>query len=160
MPGFGIESPRDLLRKLEQEMEDFEASSHLSERHALNAVWTAYHIYEWVWGDLLKGNYALQQGLGLCPSGTTASKEDFLAYLDSNCPAFVDAQTLTNAAKHFIRAGKKSGLHSGAFSSAFSRDFDISYLWIERQSGRRQNAEDFHQELVDFWRSFLNRHSP
>ena len=109
----------------------------------------AYHIHEWVWGGLLNGNYALQQALGLCLSGTRASKEDFLTYLEINCPAFVDAQALTNAAKHFNRAGKKSGLHRGAFSSAFSRDFDISYLWIERQSGHRQNAEDFLQELVD-----------
>ena len=107
----------------------------MSERHALNAVWTAYHIHEWVWGGLLNGNYALQQALGLCLSGTRASKEDFLTYLEINCPAFVDAQALTNAAKHFNRAGKKSGLHRGAFSAAFSRDFDISYLWISGKAG-------------------------
>jgi hypothetical protein len=95
-----METATDLLEKLEQEITDFRSSKCLSQRHALNAVWTAYHMHEWVWGDLLKSDRATQQGLGLCPSGTRASKEDFIAYLDTNCPAFVDAQALTNASRH------------------------------------------------------------
>jgi hypothetical protein len=128
LPGFGIETARDLLEKLEQEIADSRASNCLSERHALNAVWTAYHMHEWVWGDLLKSDRTIQQALGLSPSRARAKKGDFLTYLDKTFPAFPDAQALTNAAKHFDRGGKQSGQYHGAFSSDFSADFDISSL--------------------------------
>ena len=89
VPGFGIETAKDLLEKLEQDIADFRSSKCLSERHALNAVWTAYHMHEWVWGGLLKRDYAVQQALGLSPSsGTRVEKCDFVTYLKKNFRAY------------------------------------------------------------------------
>jgi len=54
MASFGITTARDFLNKLVEEQRDFEASHCLSARHAINAVMTAYHLHEWVWGEFVK----------------------------------------------------------------------------------------------------------
>ena len=50
MSSFIITTPAELLQKLLQEQQDFTNENCLSARHALNAVMTAYHLHEWVWG--------------------------------------------------------------------------------------------------------------
>ena len=155
MPGFGIETARGLLEKLEQDTADFHNSNNLSERHALNAVWTAYHMHEWVWGDLLKSNFPIQQALGLFKSGTRPDRDDFRDYLVRTFPAFEDARDLADATKHFDRKKDRSGTE---FNSDFNSDF--LHLWIERKSGVVQRAEDFLEEHLKFWRGFLDRHWP
>ena len=54
MASFDIRTPRDFLKKLRDEQNDFIKSHCLDARHALNAVMTAYHLHEWVWGDFAK----------------------------------------------------------------------------------------------------------
>lgn len=54
MASFGITTARDFFNKLVEEQRDFEASHSLSARHAINAVMTAYHLHEWVWGEVVK----------------------------------------------------------------------------------------------------------
>ena len=48
----------------------------------------------------------------------------------------------------------------GAFQRSAFQDnaFDVSYLWLEREDGRRQRAEDFIDELVQFWDGFFKDH--
>ena len=36
--------------------------------------------------------------------------------------------------------------------------FDVSFLWLEREDGRRQHVEDFIDELVQFWDRYFKDH--
>ncbi len=51
VPSFGLHTPVDLFNKLVEERKDLDRSDCLDERHALNAVWTAYHLYDWAFRD-------------------------------------------------------------------------------------------------------------
>ena len=50
MSTFGIQTARAFLNQLKEEFGDLLEDS-MSERHALNACLTAYHLHEWVWGE-------------------------------------------------------------------------------------------------------------
>jgi hypothetical protein len=91
-------------------------------------------------------------GWGLTPE-TEAKK--FCEYLIGLCPAMEDARKIINGTKHFGLDKIATGAHQGAFDRRVfqANAFDVSYLWIDR-NGKRQKAERFIQELVDFWREF------
>lgn len=153
MPVFEIRTAEAFLAKLREEESDFADSAHLSERHALNAILTAYHLHEWVWAELVKGRRDLHAKWGL---RRPVRKDSFLRFVISRCPELKDAESITNGTKHFgaTADATPTGLHKGAFSSEFSRAFDISYLWVER-SGKRERAEDFIRRLAQFWTDFI-----
>jgi hypothetical protein len=154
---FGIESPSALLDKLIEEQRDFRNEHCLSARHAINAIMTAYHLHEWVWGAFLKKRHDLHSTLQLSP-GRKAECHDFRKWLERECPAMADAEKITNGTKHF-RSDIPTGRRKGAFQrNAFqSNAFAVSYLWIERDGGK-QKAEEFIQELVDFWSDFFAKY--
>jgi hypothetical protein len=72
---FDMTTSRDFLWKLEADFDDFMKKPH-SVRLAVNCALTAYHLYEWVWGDWLKTDYATWKSLGI------RDKESFLAWID------------------------------------------------------------------------------
>jgi hypothetical protein len=152
MASFGITTPTAMLDKLFEEQRDFESGHCLSARHAINATMTAYHLHEWVWGAFAKGRPDLHQEWQLSP-GKKANREDFLSWVEQQCPAIADAQSVTNGMKHFNPAAIQTGEHKGGFQAGVfqSNGFDVSHLWIER-NGVKQRAEEFINELVKFWR--------
>ena len=159
MASFGIETPTDLLDKLIEEYWDFARSHCLSARHAINATMTAYHLHEWVWGGFVKGRPDLHSTWQLSP-GERSGCEHFKKWLGTQCPAFPDAEKVTNGTKHFDHSAISTGEHQGIFQrSAFQENaFDVSYLWIE-EDGRKRRAEDFIKELVDYWTAFFKEYS-
>jgi hypothetical protein len=151
MASFDIRTPRDFLKKLRDEQNDFIKSHCLDARHALNAVMTAYHLHEWVWGDFAKRRSDLYRVWRLSPTEYSG----FKSYLVEKCPALADAEMLTKGTKHFgtlVQTGK----HQGGFQRNFVQDdaLDVPYFWIER-GGKQQRAEEFIQELVEFWERFF-----
>jgi hypothetical protein len=159
MTSFNITTPGALFQKLLDEQKDFEREHCLSARHALNAVMTAYHLHEWVWGAFIKKRRDVQAALQLPREKGPATIGSFLAWLKKQCPAMVDAQLITNGTKHY-GSDIQTGTHKGAFQrSAFQANvFDVSYLWVER-NGRKQRAEEFVGELTEFWTAFLKTHN-
>ena len=160
MASFDIRSPSDFLQKLRDEQADFIKSHCLDARHALNAVMTAYHLHEWVWGGFAKRDYTLHRSWSL----RRAHVDEFKRYLFGKCPALEEAEALTNSTKHFRTDRNVVPLPTGKHEGAFQRDafqddaFDVSYLWVER-GGKRQRVEEFIQELVEFWESFFKEHN-
>jgi hypothetical protein len=150
MSSFGLNTAADFLQKLRYERADFIQSDCLDSRHALNAVMTAYHICEWVFPELADRLDFPHSKLG-----------DFREALKDIVESPIgDAGRLTNGTKHFKQGRIRTGKHEGAFQrSAFHENaFDVSYLWVEREDGRRQRAEDFIDELVLFWDRYFKDH--
>jgi hypothetical protein len=161
MATFGITSPKGMLDKLTDEFRDFEDGHCLSARHAMNAVITAYHLHEWVWGAFVKQRGDLQDDWQLSP-GKKSRCEDFRNWLEreQQCPAMADARMVANGTKHFGISKIPTGAHRGLFQRNMvqAHGFDVSYLWIER-NGRKQRAEEFIKELHDFWVWFFARYA-
>jgi hypothetical protein len=161
------------LAKLIDEQRDFETSHCLSARHAINAVMTAHHLHEWVWGEFVELRRDLQELFCINARRERLSKDRgrkisdvspcsaFFDYIQEQCFSFADARNLTNGAKHFEPGKVSTGKQQGAFQSDVflqRNAFQTSYLWIVRD-GQRQCAEDFIKELVDFWIGFFEQHS-
>jgi hypothetical protein len=159
MASFGIRTPTDLLNKLVEEQQDFEKSHCLSARHAINAAMTAYHLHEWVWGAFVKVRPDLHRMWRLSP-GKRSNCKHFKKWLETQCPAFADAEKVTDGTKHFDASAIPTGEHKGAFQrGAFQANaFDVGYLWIE-QDGRKRRAEELIKELVDYWTAFFKTYS-
>lgn len=107
----GITNAKQFLEKLHEEQKDFVASDCLSGRHALNAIITAYHLHEWVWGEWLQKRHDLRKEWGVNSPG------EFCRRLSNNnqfCPALEDARKITNGTKHFENK-IVTGHHHGCF---------------------------------------------
>ena len=100
MATFGITSPTELLDKLLEEQADFEKEDCLSSRHAINAIMTAYHLHEWVWGAFVKHRPDLHTAWQLA-RGRRAKCADFKLWLQTKCPAMIEAKQVTSGTKHF-----------------------------------------------------------
>jgi hypothetical protein len=149
MSSFGLTTAADFLQKLRDERRDFVASNCLDARHAVNAVMTAYHLCEWVFGQ--------NAGRFGC-----SKLEDFRDELEALPQSPIrDAGKVTNGTKHFlpdkIPTGKGTGAWGNSWGSAWGNSWGASYLWLDRDTGR-QRAEDFIDELIEFWDDFFRQH--
>ena len=91
MSSFGLNTAADLLQKLRHERAEFIQSNCIDQRHALNAVMTAYHLCEWVFPEL-SGR----------PNFPHSNLSDFREALkDMADSPIADAGRITNGTKHF-----------------------------------------------------------
>jgi hypothetical protein len=119
MPGhatsFNITNAKEFLGKLHEEQKDFIASRCLSGRHALNAIITAYHLHEWVWGEWLQNHHDLRKAWGV------NSADDFRQYLSKRpCPAF-KAHVTSPMAQSILKIRLKRVTITVLSSEAFSK---------------------------------------
>jgi len=150
MSSFGLNTAADLLQKLRHERAEFIQSNCIDQRHALNAVMTAYHLCEWVFPEL-SGR----------PNFPHSNLSDFREALkDMADSPIADAGRITNGTKHFKQDRIRTGEHKGVFQRNMVQPdvFDVSYLWLEREGGRRQQLEEFVDELVQFWDHYFKDH--
>jgi hypothetical protein len=155
---FDIVSSRDFLSKLEADYADFKSQPD-SARHALNCIITAYHLTDWVWGDLLMRDDALLNELNV------TSIDTFKAWLDREWPGFGVVQKLTNGTKHFIRkmsaeTQRIAGYGCGPFGVG---PYGKPYLLIDYgadKTERWQTAEQLLNDAVTFWRRFFGTYHP
>jgi hypothetical protein len=153
---FDIITSRDFFSKLEADFIDFKDQPD-STRHALNCIITAYHLYEWVWGDWLKIDHATWRKLSV------QSKETFKDWLKREWPGFAVLEGLTSGAKHFIRktspeTKRVAGFGSGPYGIG---PYEKPYLLIDYGADkpeRWQTAEHLIDDSLAFWRRFFVTH--
>jgi hypothetical protein len=155
---FDVKTSRDFYAKLLEDFADMQDDP-TSARLAINCAITAYHMHEWVWGDWLKSDYATWKKLAI------RDRDTFLAWLDKNEPWFKLMQDICNGSKHFDRKTSEQtkvtgGFDSGGFDEAA---FDTQHLEIEVEVDGKKGwvlAETVIEEVVKFWRDFLEEYSP
>jgi hypothetical protein len=171
---WGIETASDFFEKLKEDHDEFVNDS-ASARLALNCVITAYHLAEWIWGDLLKGSFAKQRSI--CEGAIFREKKDYIDWLKARVPAFVLAEELTNGTKHFSRGQRSakanqtqaiqstSRRRGGYWGSAyFGMRYFPSGFWgphprllVDLTDGTTVSAEDLISELIRHWEQSFAR---
>jgi hypothetical protein len=126
---------------------------------ALNCILSCYHLHEWVWARWLKQRPDVQVELGI----RQRKKDEFIAWLDSNCPHFSLLQELANGTKHC------RPVHSTQHIRGFGRGpfgigpFGAPYLLID-PGGEHPPAERYLvassvlKEIMGFWTRFFTAH--
>lgn len=149
---FDITSAHDFYRKLLEEFDDFMQQSG-SARHAMNFAITAHHMADWVWGDVVKGDPALKAKIGI------KTKDDFMAWIDTQSVWYGLVQGISNGSKHFIRENAKGtqkvqGFGMGGFGQG---PYGQSCLAIEVSATDPKYLEVsmLFEVVVRFWRDFM-----
>src|SRR5579875_1181810 len=98
---FGLNSCRDMRDKLEREIERM---AQATDRDAMNAAVTAWHLVEWIWDDTqhtpgLRERLAHEAG---CAPIRQFGKEDFKAYARECCPDLAYCRIVANNTKHLF----------------------------------------------------------
>ncbi len=108
---FAIRNAREFREKVEEDLVELGKDIANSSR-AMNAVLSTYHLHEWLWSHVLKPKKPMILG-----ATTITCKDDFVAWLDQNCPHFTLLQALANGSKHAIpvNGSQISGFDQGPF---------------------------------------------
>jgi len=147
---FGITTATDFRAKAARDNAALQAEIENADL-AINAVLSAYHLYEWVWRLVLKPiKPALVRGSAL------RSKDDWVKWLDTNCPHFGLLQELANGSKHCLpvaAAVQIEGYGDGPYGIG---PFGLPYLLIDlgeeiEVDQRWLVANAVLQDVTDFW---------
>ena len=146
---FDITTARDFYNKLKEDILDFK-SAPTSSRLAINCAMTSWHLGEWIFNefhDLLSPEFV----------NVKAYQLDLRT---SQCPSLEIMRLITNGSKHCQINSTKNKIvstakHSGVFSNAFSKQFDISYLYINLEDGAIVRFGDILEEVVAFWDGYV-----
>jgi hypothetical protein len=156
---FGITNYEEFYAMLVEDFDEF-MKNRQSARCAMHCAITAYHLYEWVWGDWLKTDHATKTKLGI------TDRASFLSWIDNKCLWFPIIQALANGGKHFSPEQAFETIHvkgygQGPFGAG---GFGAGYLIIDYGEGagehRWQPAAHLLELAVRFWRDFFNIYRP
>lgn len=156
---FDIMTSRDFYAKLVADFDDY-MSAPDSSRHALNCAITAFHLYEWVWGDWLKTDYVVQKALGI------RNQKTFLEWITRASPWFVAVRDLANGTKHFIRdqgfeTMRIGGYGAGAYGvGPYGRAYLLIDFGEDAAEHRWLPAQHLLEVVVRFWRDFFKKYRP
>jgi hypothetical protein len=101
---FGLQSSRDMLMKLEREMERLaSANSQLDViDHGLNVAMTAWHLVDWVWADIkCLPDWRAAVAAKIDIQAEALKDRDFKNYAVGQCPELRYRQIITTSAKRF-----------------------------------------------------------
>lgn len=157
---FDIIDSRDFYAMLVNDFDDF-MDNQSSARHAFHCAVTAYHLYEWVWGNWLKTDYECWEKLG-----GIRDKKDFLSWVKQKCPWFEFVEDLANGSKHFVRdqsfeSSRIVGYGQGPYGIG---PYSSSYLLIDFREDagehRYYDAATLLEVVLRFWRDFFRKYRP
>ncbi|MFN3836540.1 MAG: hypothetical protein ACK4MI_02385 [Brevundimonas sp.] len=147
---FGITTATDFRAKAARDNAALQAEIENADL-AINATLSAYHLHEWVWRLVLKPiKPALVRGTAL------RAKDDWVEWLDANCPHFGLLQELANGSKHCLpvaAAVQVEGFGEGPYGIG---PYGLPYLLIDlgeeiAVDQRWLVANTILQEVNDFW---------
>lgn len=156
---FDVVGWRDFYAMLVADFDDFHNEPD-SARKAIHCAITAYHLHEWVWGDLLKPSKQLQSDLAV------KDKVSFLKWIEKRTIWFAIVQQLANGSKHFVRnpdiqTSKVGGYGQGPYGMG---PYGHAYLLLDLGEGagehRWMSAASLLEVVVRFWRDFFRVYQP
>ena len=154
---FGITSAYRFFDKVREDYARVEADI-AEPGAAMNCILSLYHLHEWVWARWLKQRPDVQARLGI-----RRNKDEFIAWLDANCPHFTLLQDLANGTKHC------RPVHSTEHVEGYGRGpwgigpYGASYLLIDLgeehpPAERYLVASNVLKAIIEFWAGFFATH--
>lgn len=145
---FDLTNARDYKKKVEADLDEF-LNAIADPYKAINACTSTFHLYEWLWAHNLKPmNPPTVRGK------IFRQREDFLQWLDQNCPYFPLVQQLANGSKHAtpVHSSRKvAGYGEGPYGIG---PYDSTYLLVDLEEGsgldRYKVASVIIKEAADF----------
>ena len=121
---FAITNAREFREKVEEDLDEL-AKDIANSSRAMNAAISVYHLHEWLWGHVLKQKKTVTLGASII-----RSKNQFVLWLDHNCPHFKLLQELANGSKHAypVNGSKVAGFGDGPYGIG---PFGCPYLLID-----------------------------
>lgn len=173
---FSIQTPKDLLAKLEREHERFTASSSFNSEdhkyqydHAVNFSYTAWHLVDWIWRYLESNKLGPEKETGC------ESFDAFHKLVRAECPGLQICYELTNGTKHFratkIESPKVVGTREIVYETdgitrpvvmpvvrpvigpAVKKHHADLVVYLEGKSTKFVNVCD---EVVEYWKKFFD----
>lgn len=157
---FEIRTARQFLEDLvEPDYDDF-LKEPSSSRLAIHCALACWHLFEWVWEDVLEGDTSLWADI----HDSISDRNSFRAYALKTCPELDIMRDIANGSKHFVAGPSstvKDSKRTGAFQpNAFQPDaFAIARLEVELANSRRF-FDDCLEAAMTFWRAFFRNHVP
>jgi hypothetical protein len=166
---FAMNSPRELLAKLDWEMEEYDKFPILEEvvasYRAFNCAVTAWSICDWVWNAADADRRMGFRATSPCPDAKGA--EPLAALIRSESRELAICQQLANGAKHFIRTRHNdpnvSSQRLKSVSFFVSKDGQEQHVipshGIFVEDGDRMYSDiGLFSRARDFWHEFFDRY--
>ncbi len=164
---FDLESCRDLLLKMERELERLNGTDVRQEviDHGFNFAVTAWHMTEWAWadmGDKHQLKLEIRKELGKPPS--KLSRDDFQKYVCEKSKPIDYCRVIATASKHLgvdhpsefeaITSAKPTGpvLVSGEFGLSIDARATLKIV----VDGERLPAIDIFELALAYWTTFIH----
>ena len=121
---FAITNAKEFREKVEEDLDEL-AKDIANSSRAMNATISTYHLHEWLWGHVLKPKKPVTLGASII-----RSKDEFVSWLDHNCPHFTLLQELANGSKHAypVNGSKVAGFGQGPYGVG---PYGVPYLLID-----------------------------
>lgn len=151
---FAITNAREFREKVEEDLDELAKDIGNSSR-AMNAAISTYHLHEWLWGHVLKPKRPVTLGTSII-----RSKDEFVSWLEHNCPHFTLLQELANGSKHAypVNGSKVAGFDQGPYGVG---PFSAPYLLIDlgtNTTARYLVATNVIREAGDFMVNLAKSH--
>lgn len=166
---FGVDTPRDMLEKLNRELNRITNSSEREDLvdHANNFALTAWHITDWVWRAAFSKNpEGVVKILSPHPDlksrflqSKQRSRDLFTEALTQKCSGLAICQDICNGFKHVIASSPPDREAPGAtFATATFSGTEKSFpqLIIGSENGEEVEAEKVFNAVIVFWTQFMD----
>lgn len=141
---FGKDTANDKYEEFLQDYDEY-INDNLSVKKAKILANSAWHLVDWTFYEHVKIH-------------NFSKIENFREYLYPKCESLKVMHDLTNASKHKILSRPKGDLkntkeHKGDFCSKdfSSKDFNVSYLQIEKNDGTKLSFRNEIERVKNFW---------
>ena len=147
---FHAKSKRDYLRL---------AASRADADLSMNAILSNYHLHEWTWSLVLKTRRPIDL------DGTIIrNMDEWVKWLEANCPYFAVLRDLANGSKHCIPAvystDRVEGFGQGPYGVG---SYGVPYLLLDLGNdldagSRWLVGSEIVREASEFWDGFFEKH--
>lgn len=155
---FGIVTAEDFHAKSKRDYQRLAAELANADL-AMNAILSNYHLHEWIWSLVLKSRRPIDL------QGTIVrDRDDWIKWLEANCPKFTVLRDLANGSKHCIPSvystGRVEGFGQGPYGIG---PFGVPYLLIDLGAdldgeSRWLVGSEIVREVAEFWDAFFADH--
>jgi hypothetical protein len=155
---FDIKPPADFLAALQQDLKDFEQNQ--SSRHALHCAFLGWHMHEWVWGQMLKGDPSLQKKVFGCYFDGIGK---FQKHVRRECPDLEALQGVAEGSKHLGTSAQVKGTVSDLGTSVPGRAVpgqmvlgSVGFPGVTLHDGRTVFFLGIVSNAVTYWERIIN----